>query len=52
MRKTTPYYWREKLHYIIDVKNTSYYEGREGGGAQSHFPPEIFPKSQSQLDFY
>ena len=22
------------------------------GGSQSHFPPEIFPKSQSQLDFY
>ena len=23
-----------------------------GGGSQSHFPPEILAKSQSQLDFY
>jgi hypothetical protein len=27
-------------------------EGPEGGGSQSHFPPEILAKSQSQLDFY
>ena len=28
-------------------------EGPEwGGGSQSHFPPEILEKSQSQLDLY
>jgi hypothetical protein len=26
--------------------------GGGGGGAQSHFPPEILAKSQSQVDFY
>ena len=27
-------------------------KGGGGGGSQSHFPPEILAKSQSQLDFY
>ena len=34
--------------------STLFQEGPEGGGggSQSHFPPEILAKSQSQLDFY
>jgi hypothetical protein len=41
----------EGRYFSVKTEQAKLIEGPEGG-SQSHFPPEILAKSQSQLDFY